>query len=146
MATNVATLTPAKAFDLVQEMLGIGEVEPDGPAYGPWRVKQIAMLKKMMERRGIRPADVVLCAEYCRAHRLQPETYAWLLMHIDSAYAWRRQRAQRPVQDVAEFEEAITYERQLADADSSRWLEMLTRAAPQVRGEVLAQWKAARQL
>lgn len=143
MATAVRTMTPAKVFDTVQEMLGIGEVEPVGPAYGPWRVRQISMLKKMMERRGITPDDVLVSAEYCKAHRLQPETYAWLLMHVDAARAWRRRQAKEEKEDL-QFEKAIAYERELSDPMSYSWLETLTRAAPSVRGEVLEQWRSAR--
>jgi hypothetical protein len=83
-----------------------------------------------------------MCAEYCKAHRIQPHSYGWLLATYDSALGWSKKKAQAPVS--TSLEEAIAYEHTLSDEESDMWLERLVRTAPDQAGEVLAEWRQAR--
>lgn len=141
MTTHVSTeMSVGAVFDRVHQMLGIGDRDTEDD-YG-WRVRQIGMLKRLMTRRGLTGDDVLMCAEYCKAHRIQPESYPWLLATYDSAFRWSKTRAVTPVE--TSLEEAIAYEHALSDERSTSWIERLVRTSPQNAEEVLAEWRSAR--
>jgi hypothetical protein len=142
--TDVDRWTVTRLFDYLQETLGIGDFSGEPSEYHGWRMRQIGMIKRVMQRRGVSPAEMVMCAEYCKAHRIQPESHAGLLWHIDQARAWKRQRTAEVIQEDLDSAVAIEQERVLSDEEASRWVDMLLRATGPSREEVLTRWRKER--
>jgi hypothetical protein len=144
MTTNVDRWTPTKVFEHIQESLGIGDFSGEPSEYHAWKMRQIGSIKRMMQRRRLSPAEIVMCAEYCKAHRIQPETYGGLLWHIEQARKWKRQRTAEVIQKELNSAVDIEQERSFSDVEASRWVDMLLRATGPSREEVLDRWRKER--
>jgi CRISPR/Cas system Type II protein with McrA/HNH and RuvC-like nuclease domain len=141
---NVDRWTYSRLFEYLQENLGIGDFSGEPSEYHAWKMRQIGMIKRMMERRKVSMAEMVTCAEYCKAKRIQPESHAGLLWHYDAARKWKRSRHVEAIQ--VEFDEAVAQEQErvFSDEEASRWVDMLLRATGPNREEVLERWRKER--
>lgn len=144
MKTDVDGWTVTQLFDFLQETLGIGDFSGEPWEYQGWRMRQIGMLKRVMTKRRLRPSELVMCAEYCKAHRIQPESHAGLLWHYDQARKWDLSRRREEVQEDVDSAVALEQERALSDEEASRWVDMLLRATGPSREEVLTRWRKER--
>lgn len=146
MKTDVRGWTDGKLFDYMQATLGVGdfdESQEQAERFGPWRVRQIGMLKRFRAKRHLSVQDMVLCTDYCKAHRLTPIAFAGVMSHWTKARVWGAERDAAAKED--EYLGAVEYERSLPSCDNN-WVERLLRAHPSVRVEVLAEWRQFRNL
>lgn len=88
--TGVGTMSYLKLFDLLQEMLGLGDFAGEPSEFRAWKMKEIGIMKRIMMYRRLSPNEMLLCAQFCKAHRLQPESITTLLWHYDDAMKWAR--------------------------------------------------------
>jgi hypothetical protein len=144
VATPVAAWSLSKLFDYLVENLGIGDFAGEPYEYGPWRVKQIGHMKRIMKYRGATVADMKTCADYCKAHRIQPETPTGLLYHVDAAQRWSRSRREMDLAKTFQDVVAVEQERALSDPEAARWVDKLLRVSQSRREEVLAEWRQKR--
>lgn len=142
--TDVDGWTVTRLFDFLQETLGIGDFSGEPREYQGWRMQQIGMLKRIMSKRRLTPRELVMCAEYCKAHRIQPESHGHLLWHYDAARKWRQSRRVSEVQEEIDSAVAQEQERVFSDEEASRWVDMLLRATGPSREEVLTRWRKER--
>jgi len=131
-----------RTFDYAQRNLGIGEFIGEPDEYGPWRVKQMGILKRLMSYRKVSFEEVVMCVDYCKAHHIQPEQMPGLLQHMDPARRWHKEQQLGAIDN--DLQDAISYEHSLSDEASTSWLGQLLRVKPQNVEEVLAEWRLAR--
>lgn len=134
--------TAVQLNDYLLETLGMGDFVGEPRDYGPWRIKQAGILKRMMAYRRVSPADVRAVADYCRAHRIQPETHQELFYHMDEARQWKRDQ-DFTVGNV-DLEAALQQELALSDSQSDMWVGRLLRTRAADRAEVLEEWRSAR--
>lgn len=144
LATDVDKWTYTKLFDHIQENLGLGDFSGEPSKYHAWKMQQIGMIKRMMLRRRLKPSEVVMCAEYCKAHRIQPETYGGLLWYIDQARKWNQNGTVDAIQEDVDSAVAAEQQRLFSDEEASRWMDMLLRSTGPSRTEVLNRWKKER--
>lgn len=98
-----------------------------------------------MRKRRISPDDFRLVVDYAQAHHLRIENPAWLFRFVPDARAWRNEIASQAPSEIAQLiDEAVRYERTLADEMSQGWITRLTRARGEYRQEVLDEWNKAR--
>ena len=142
--TPVAAWTPTRVFDYAQETLGVGTFNGEPNEFPAWRMQQIGVLKRIMTRRRIPPAQVVQCVDYCKAHRIQPENHAALIYHIEDAIRWKRTAAINTVDEDIEAALRVEQERAFSDQEATRWIDMLLRATGPTRREVLDLWQKTR--
>lgn len=144
MTTDVSTWTHTRLFDFIQETLGVGDFSGEPWEYHGWRMRQIGQIKRVMQRRRVSIGEMVMCVEYCKAKRIQPETHAGLLLHYDAAKKWAASRRTELIDEDIDSAVAIEQERTLSDQEASRWIDMLLRSTGPSREEVLAKWKKER--
>jgi hypothetical protein len=135
-------MTAMQVNDYLLEKLGMGEFIGEPDEYGPWRVAQAGILKRMMAYRRVRPDDVLACADYCKAHRIQPETHQELFYHLDDAREWKRDQVVNV--STAAVEAALQRELALSDSQSDMWVSRILRTRAADMGEVLEEWRKAR--
>jgi len=143
-APVVANWTVSNLFDHIQETLGVGDFAGEPKEYTAWRMKQIGMLKRLMKYRRVSIQELLMCAQYCKAHRIQPDTYAGLMYHINEARRWDHSRKRAAIQEHWAEALEIEQERAFSDEEASRWVDMLLRATGPNREEVLSKWRQER--
>jgi hypothetical protein len=102
------------------------------------------VLKRVMVRRRVSNEEMLMCADYCKAHRIQPESHPGLLYHFNEAKRWDHSR--KKAATIQEFTSAVALEqeRALSDEEASRWVDMLLRASGAQKKEVLERWQKER--
>jgi hypothetical protein len=144
--SDVAGWSATRLFDYIEENLGIGDFAGEPQEYRAWRMGQVGRMKRLLTYRHVSNLEMKACADYCKAHRIQPESLAGLLRHIHDAMKWQRNRLRE--QKDLDFDEILAQEqeRALSDEEASRWVDMLLRASKSRREEVLTKWRQERAL
>lgn len=96
-----------------------------------------------MKKRGITPTDFRLGVDFCARHRITIGNPVWLLRYIPEAKQENYKLAKERGLPV-EVDDALAYERALADPMSAAWVQKLLRARGSYRKEVLAEWQRSR--
>lgn len=139
---TVSTLNIQDLFDHLQRTLGVPAFgEGNGEPFWKWRLRQVSLLRKKMAQNRLTTDDVLLCAEYCQAHKERALTFDGLFRHYYDAVRWRKQ-LESPEHLEQEIAEAIAYERALAGGEDTIWSVRLIRAHPSRRREVYEEWRS----
>lgn len=144
MQTDVTQFTPSELYEELQREVGVPAYNGDEP-YQRWRIRQIATLRNVMNKQRVTIEEALLCAKYIKVHKKRTESYGGLFRWLYEARAWDQQR-NSPTSLELQVDEAVDYERTLADGGETDWMVRLVRALPERRAEVLAEWRVARQL
>lgn len=131
----------AALCDMLHGLFGIGDwMDGDSKPWYRARGIEIAKIKAMRRKRGLRIPELVLTARYC--YRLQiPIRAPWeLVKHIQDA---RKEQVATAVSDLsAQVQAAIEWE-QTQSEQGTDWVGRLLRAQGSYRRDVLEEWKAA---
>jgi len=142
--TDVAKWSYTKLFEHLQEYLGVGDFSGEPSEYRAWMMKQVGQMKRVMIRRRVSNEEMLMCARYCKAHRIQPESTAGLLYHIVPAKKWDMGRRKHDLDEHIAEAVDMEQERALSDEEASRWVDVLLRATGDKKEEVLAEWRRVR--
>jgi hypothetical protein len=83
--------------------------------------------------------DLILAAEYCKAHHLPVANVAWLYRHILPAIRWRNERSRAA--RVAEVDDLLAVAIEIEhENEGSQWLDRLVRARGEYKKEVYGEW------
>lgn len=136
-------ITDAQLFDVLAELFGIGDWDPDldDMAYFRMRTTEIAKIKAIRRKRNYSITEFAALARYVhsRGHRI---ARTWDLLEYWPEFR-RSQAANARLQSEAEFERALEIER--ARPDGQGWAERLLMSYPGPgRDAVMREWREER--
>lgn len=138
--TTTPVRTDSDLYDLLQELFGLGDWDPDGDV--PWwkaRQHEISKIKRSRTARNVALEDLALAAHYAKAHGEQIKAVTWLYKLISPAIRWDNER--RRAASLAEIDDLIEYALGVeAEQPESEWLTRLARARGPHRKDVYDQW------
>jgi hypothetical protein len=124
----------------------LGWVAPTSDKVPLWkaRANEAGKLNRQMKLKpGLVTLDnLMLAVEYCRVAKEQPAS--------PTALCWRIEKALKaavpagPSVTAMSIDDAIKWERDFPDAESDRWITLLTRAVGPARDDLLTEWRSAR--
>ena len=132
----------AEVWASLQPRFGFGDGD-ETTSDVPWwkfRANGIGQLKAMLRKRRVRPAELIVAAEYAMAHQ-KPVTALWELFSlVGEANAWarREERLNRQAALASEIEQALD---DAIEAREHGWAERLMRAAPHEAQTVINEWR-----
>lgn len=142
--TDVPSTAPTVLYMYGHQKLGYSENRPGTKAFNV----QAAILHRVMEKRGIAPAEFTLAVDYCAAEHKLIKVPAGVFRYLDDAKKWDRARkaVAAPAENSLEerIEAAIQKERTLQRAhtlESYGWTARLLRARGPYREELLEEWE-----
>lgn len=134
--------TDVELWDYLQRLFGVGDWDEDDPRpFWKYRGLEGHKLGLLRRKRGASVAELVVTADYCKAHRIDVRNASWLYRHIADAKRWNNARSQVEVnRDLDEaIAAAIAHE---AQDPNSEWFGRLVRVTGEHREEVYRSWLA----
>lgn len=132
-------------YEYGRRRLGYGEWDEllSEEPYWKWVGMAAHRLALTMKKRRVTPTDWRLAVDFCARHRIPIGNPVWALKYIPEAKT-ENQRLARERGLPLEVDDALAYERNLADPMSAEWVQKLLRARGPYRKEVLAEWQRSR--
>jgi hypothetical protein len=132
----------AQLWDHLQRLFGVGTWDDGHEPFWRYRTREAAKIKARRARLHVTVAELVIAADYCKAHRIDIRNAAWLYRHLADAKTWHNQ--QQRALTAASLDELIAdavAAETTADPDSP-WIDRLIRAHGPHRQEVYDAWTA----
>jgi len=143
MTTMAVRTRDGELFDVLARDFGVGDWDEatSTEPYWSYRATEVAKIRRVRVARKVTVDNLLLAAEYCKAHHYDVRDATWLYRHILAARRWDRDRLADA--SISQLETQITtaVDEAYAAGDMD-WVGRLTRAqGTSNRAEVLAAWQ-----
>lgn len=133
----------SEVWDYLQPRFGFGdwdETTTDVP-WWKFRANGIGQLKTMCRKRRVKPAELVIAAEYAMSHQ-KPVTALWELFSlVGEANAWRRKKDRLEATARAATDVELALGEAIA-AGEQDWAERFMRVGPSEAQTLINEWRA----
>ena len=139
----MTNLTPTALYERLREMFGLGDFDEETSAvpYHQWRIREVAKLKAMLNKRRVPPERLLLAAEYAVAER-KPITEAWQLFDLILPALVDLRRREREENRTSTGDDIRAAIGESIESEEDLWTDRFLRLTPGPEADqVLAEWR-----